>query len=398
MIAPPTGVPEVATLDRLPGHPAAYFGAGAAGRIADIVDAWHAERVLLVHGPRSFRASGAERIVEPLAAHRILRHFDGVRANPTIGQVAAGVAVVARFRPDVVIGIGGGSALDTAKAMALLAAQSAEPQRCLSVPALIGAPRTCGLLLVPTTAGAGSEVTRFATVYRGFEKYSIDHPGMRADVAVIDPELTASLAVPVAVAGALDAFSQAIESWWAVRATAFSRVVAADAVQVLGRALGEVLQRGDFDSQGLRSRLAWGAALAGVAIDISRTTAAHALSYALTARLGIPHGVAVALHLPWLLEHNARITSGDCAHPLGPGFVRDVVAAVRDTTQRRAGVTVPDLVDRLLALGRYPQRLGRLGLSPDEWAPVVRAAVSSARAGNNPRPIRVEDVLAQLMS
>ena len=147
---------------------------------------------------------------------------------------------------------------------------------------------------------------------------------------------------------------------------------------------------------GPRAALARGAALAGLAIAETRTTAAHGLSYPLTGRLGVPHGVAVALQLRWLRPHNAAVTDADCRHPAGAAAVRRLVA----DAERACGGDLDGLLGRLLARAGYPGTLAGLlagrGLDPADWQPPLARALASSRSRNNPREIRPDSLLAAL--
>src|SRR5579859_6749664 len=138
-----------------------------------------AKRVLVVHGLRSYRAGAAAAAVDRLDAE--VRCFAGVRPNPDVAQVREAVARAREYSPDAVLGIGGGSAMDVAKCVAVLAGCTGDPRGYLVEPGSIPERRTTMLVLVPTIAGSGSELTSFATVYVGQRKFSLDHPSARAD-------------------------------------------------------------------------------------------------------------------------------------------------------------------------------------------------------------------------
>ncbi|ANP56256.1 hypothetical protein AVL59_02550 [Streptomyces griseochromogenes] len=383
-------------LTRLPGHPAAHLGAGAAARLGDALDALGAERVLVVHGRTSYRRCGADRIVEALSAHHTVEHFDGVRPNPDIEQIRAGIDVMRRFAPQAVVGIGGGSSLDVAKTIAVLAAQRRDAEECLLHAEAVTERRECALVLLPTTAGSGSEMTCFATVYVDGRKHSLDVDQARADLVLVDEDLTASLPLGDSVASGLDALSQAIESYWSVAATPASRELALAALDRLAPALARAADTGSFADPAIRAGTAHGASLAGAAIGLTRTTAAHALSYDLTARLGLAHGTAVALHLPWVLERHAMATTADCRHPHGAAAVRDAVAVVEDTTRTRTGRSVRQLVEQLLTRAGQPVRIEDLALPARHWRGPMTQALTSGRAANNPCVLTEADVLQLL--
>ncbi|MYQ97005.1 MULTISPECIES: iron-containing alcohol dehydrogenase [unclassified Streptomyces] len=386
-----------AGLQPLPGHPAAYLGEGAAGRLGAVIEALGGRRVLFVHGPTSYRRSGVGELVERWAGRYRVEHFDGVRPNPRIAQVREGVALARRFGPDVVVGVGGGSSLDVAKAVAVLGAQPADPLDCLRDPGLVTRPRSAALVLLPTTAGSGSEMTRFATVYVEGRKHSLDLAQARADLVLVDPRLTSSLPRRDSVASGLDALAQAVESYWSVSADGGSRALALAALERLLPPLAHAARTGSFTDPGVRAGLAHGASLAGAAIDLTRTTAAHALSYELTARLGLAHGTAVALHLDWLMARHAALTEAECRHPEGAPGVRRRVATVQRLAEEATGGSVELLVRRLLTLGGQPAGLRELALPARSWRQPLTAALTSNRAGNNPCVLTEDDVLRFLV-
>ncbi|WP_053760228.1 phosphonoacetaldehyde reductase [Streptomyces sp. AS58] len=383
-------------LKRIPGHPAAYVGRGSAERLGDALAQLHVKRLLVVHGRTSYERSGAHRFITALSGRHEVEHFDGVQPNPGIEQIRAGITTMRRFGPEAVIGIGGGSSLDVAKAIAVLAEQRRSPEDCLRHPEVITEVRRCALVLMPTTAGSGSEMTQFATVYVEGRKRSLDVDQARADLALIDQDLTESLPLGDSVSTGLDALAQSIESYWSVAATPASQTLALDALGRLLPALALAADTGVFSDPRVRTELAHGASLAGAAINISRTTAAHALSYDLTLRLGLAHGTAVALHLPWLLERHARLTDPDCRHPQGSAAVRDAVADIENIAHTQAGRGVRQLTEQLLALAGRPTGIEQLALPADRWLAPMTAALASGRAANNPCVLTVADLLPLL--
>jgi alcohol dehydrogenase class IV len=155
-----------------------------------------ARRVLIAHGLRSYRAGAAAVAVDGLDAE--VRCFAGVHPNPDVEQVREAVALAREYSPDAVLGIGGGSAMDVAKCVAVLAGCTGDPKAYLLEPGSLPDRRTTTLVQVPTISGSGSELTSFATVYIGRRKFSLDHPSALADHVLIDPDLAATVPVPTA--------------------------------------------------------------------------------------------------------------------------------------------------------------------------------------------------------
>jgi alcohol dehydrogenase class IV len=282
---------------------------GARSLVRGIAVRSRSGRVLLVGSARAVESAGFAELLADLEVHR----FSQFTPNPVLADALAGSAVRERCEPDLVVAVGGGSAIDTAKLLRSLPSGQPAALRMLSgdEPPPRGRPP---LVAVPTTAGSGSEVTSFATVYVGRVKASLDDPTVRPEHAVVDPDLLRSCPGPLMYAGAFDALCRAVESFWSARATPASRRLALCALDGVVRVLGgDPVHATDAE----RRTLAMSATAAGFAIDVTRTTAAHAFSYRLTARFGVSHGVACLLNLCWLLPYNER-------HGADPGTRRDL--------------------------------------------------------------------------
>ena len=187
--------------------------------------------------------------------------------------------------PDVMIAIGGGKAIDFAKAILEKAAQ----------------PEPILFIAVPTTAGSGSEATPFAVLYEGKEKKTIESPVLLPAIVFLDGALIQNLPLTQKAFSGADAFSQCIESLWNVHRTKISEKFALQGIEILFRSLPEFVTS---DDEQLNQQMLEGAHLSGKAIGITRTTGAHALSYYLTSHHGVPHGQAVALFLPLFFLYN----------------------------------------------------------------------------------------------
>lgn len=284
---------------------AVITGHGAIERLPRLVAATGAKRALLICGRTSFDASGAARMLPALEGQIALRRWDEHRPNPTAKDVAAGLTVAAEHRADLIIGVGGGSTLDTAKLIAALSAVEdgsdvGRVARRLESHEATDA-RDVDLILVPTTSGSGAQATHFATVYVEGTKHSVTGLALLPDRVILDPALAMSGTSYQRAVSGIDALAQAIESMWAVGGDEESRSTAENAIQLLLPAIVAFAQEPDPTTA---AAMATGSQLAGEAINRSRTTLPHALSYATTQQIGLPHGHAVAHTLPAVLARH----------------------------------------------------------------------------------------------
>jgi alcohol dehydrogenase class IV len=358
------------------------FGDGIIHEIGLVLEQLGVRSLFLVTGASSFERSGAAAAVESALTRVAVTRFAGVLPNPTAERLAEAIEVL-RSRPcDAVVGVGGGSVLDVAKAAAALAPHPGEVVEYVVGKRRLTGPRSPRLVLIPTTAGSGSEATRFATVYASGRKHSLDHASLRCDVALVDPLLTYSQPRHVAASAGLDAFCHAVESSWSRRSSGRSRLLARRALQLL---TGRLLVSCNEGVPAARRSIALAAHLAGRAIDISRTTTAHAMAYPLTSYHGVDHGHACALNLSWLLAHNGAITPGDVSDPRGWSFARARIGEVLSMLGVAHGEDGRAYVLRLIGeLGLSPC-LQALGICEADLDRIVSDAMSSERTANNPR-------------
>jgi alcohol dehydrogenase class IV len=366
------------------------YGMGAVLRVPQVVTELGARRVFLVCGRRSFEASGAARVLPALERVAEVHRWSDFAPNTDSADLLPGLRLMEDVGPDLVLGIGGGSAMDMAKLLcAFLGTTDGDKlrDRIRSGDRIIA--RTPALVLAPTTSGSGSEATHFAVVYIGDDKFSIAGSALRPDLVVLDPTLSLGGSRYQRATSGIDAIAQAIESLWAVGATEESRRWARHALRLLLPAIETyVNEPTDVSARAM----AIGSHLAGRAIDISKTTAPHALSYAITKRYGISHGHAVALTLGRFVEAHAgagadRLQVG--VDPQGHATAMAEVLTLLGASEGRA------------ARDHFAALMGRLGLDPSlsragAVTPSCRSAlvraVNAERLGNNPVSFTVADL------
>ncbi len=366
-------------------------GPGSLTGLRPLLEELNPQRIFLVRGGESFTRSGAGEALAPLLEGFARTRFQSTSHVPVLTEITNGCRLFREHAPDLVLAVGGGRVMDTAKLINLLSAHDDPPEALIEGTAPItdgGAP----LIAVPTTAGSGSEATRFAVVYINGTKHAVDHEALLPFCAIVDPELTMSMPGGLAAATGFDALAQAVESWWAVGSTPESRPLSAEAITLATAHLRDSVIHG---SPNARRAMAEAANLAGRAIDLTRTTAAHALSYGLTFSHNIPHGHAVALTLGWLLEFNAAVTDSDCGDPRGAGHVREVMGQLCALLGCAGPAEARLRLYRLMLDCGLNPHVRALGLSAGDMERVIDG-VDHGRLANNPRRIEDRNTLAAL--
>ncbi|HUG62970.1 MAG TPA: iron-containing alcohol dehydrogenase [Methylomirabilota bacterium] len=366
------------------------FGEGAAVRIGEIAAERLGRRVLVVTDPGLVRTGLVDPALTALAAAGVeAATFADVEADPPEPVVMAAVARAIAFGADAVIGLGGGSSLDVAKLVALLAPGREALKDVYGVGKARG-PRL-PLMLVPTTSGTGSEVTPISIVTTGAaEKMGVVSPVLLPDIALLDPKLTWGLPAPVTAATGVDAMVHAIEAHASASANnnPISRALAKEALRLMIGALERAVK--DGGDRAARADMLLGSMLAGQAFANSPVAAVHALAYPIGGHFHVPHGLSNALVLPHVLRFNA-VTAAEAYSEIA---VLMFPALEPLGAQGRA----QGLAEELQALSRrcgLPQRLRDVGIG-DHFLPRLAAdAMNQTRLlVNNPRALTEADALA----
>lgn len=277
------------------------FGWGSLRELADITEN---QSVALVTFPEA-RALGLVDRIQGLLGDRLVYVIEDVQPNPDVGHLRATYEQFWQQAGDcqTVLAVGGGSAIDTAKAL-IVGTESGHFDELLALLAT-GKPfvpaRSKILIAAPTTAGTGSEVTPWATIWdsASHKKYSLHLECTWPKVALIDPELMLTVPGGVTVSTGLDALSHALESVWNINANPVSDTFAMSAIADILECLP--LLRRDLSNKDLRSRMALAALKAGLAFSNTKTALAHSISYEMTLHYGLPHGIACSFTLPLVL-------------------------------------------------------------------------------------------------
>ncbi|MGV0877667.1 iron-containing alcohol dehydrogenase [Martelella sp. FLE1502] len=366
------------------------FGVGALEELPTLVKAQIGDRIMLVTDPGMMATGIVDRAVDLLRDGGIaVELFGDVEADPPEHVVLSAVAAARSSDAQGVVGLGGGSSLDVAKLVALLVPGAETLADVYGVDKARG-PRL-PLILVPTTAGTGSEVTPISIVTTGAnEKMGVVSPVLLPDIALLDPALTYGLPPHITAATGIDAMVHAIEAFASASPNnnPLSRMLATQALTLMGRSLLKAVE--DGSDQAARSDMLLGSMLAGQAFANSPVAAVHALAYPLGGHFHIPHGLSNALVLPHVLRFNI-VTSPAPYAELAP-FVFPELSALEG--QERAAAFCERLAELSRACGLQPN-LRAMNIPEDMLPKLASDAMNQTRLlVNNPRPVSEEDALS----
>ena len=356
-------------IDQL-GALAAELGARRALVVSDpgIVSAGHTQ-----HGIESLRKSGLETCL-----------FAGTRENPTTHEVNAGLQVAQDFRPDLLVGLGGGSSLDCAKGINFVYSCGGRMQDYWGVGKATA--DMLPMIAVPTTAGTGSEMQSFALISDAetHQKMACGDKRAACRVAILDPKLTLTQPANVTALTGMDAVSHALETYVTTKRNAMSVAFSRESWKLLSEAFPYVLA--NPDDLEARAAMQLGASFAGLAIEYSMLGASHALANPLTAAYGIAHGQAVGLVLPHVIRFNGE-QFGD--------WYRELYA-LQAPTRNGSGDglnKLTDYVSAVLKQAGLKERLSDCGVQRERLGELAAAASTQWTGTFNPRKIDQTDLL-----
>lgn len=342
-----------------------HFGCGAVDGIADVLGA--RRYALVTYDEPLFRDIGA-RIAGRAGRPAVV--IDSIAPNPDYPMLGAACQqfAAAGKMPTVILALGGGSVIDAAKVISAGARGFAPVREYLEGRAESDVLTSVPVLAVPTTAGTGSEVTSWATVWdkEGGRKRSLAHRSLYPTDAIIDPDLMMGMPTGLTISTALDALSHSLESIWNVNANPVSTNHAIFAARELLEWLPRLVD--DLGDRTLRVRIARAALFAGLAFSNTMTTLAHSISYPITLRHHVPHGFACSFSLPMVMR-SAIGVSPECDEALRRVFDQDLDAGARRLEQF------------LVGLGVSIQPADH-GIAGGEWQSIVLEAIGSERGRN----------------
>ncbi|PXF52341.1 MAG: alcohol dehydrogenase [Candidatus Methanophagaceae archaeon] len=368
------------------------FGSGIADKIGGEAKLLGAKRALIVTDETMEKKGLCDKVEKPL--REVLEEvevFDKVESEPTLA-IADEVVRASKNNYDLVVGIGGGSVLDMAK---VASAAAANPEQEAS--AFLGANKiknpSVSKILIPTTAGTGSEATPFALVVVEGKKKAIASSYNLADVVFIDATFTATMPPRVTAFTGMDALSHAIEAFLSLGANPLTDSFALEAMGKISNNLEEAFLHGD--NLNARMEMSLAAMLAGIAFGNAGVIAGHAIAHAFGARYKVPHGVSAALTLPYIMEYNASAPAvGARMKEIATALVGEKIESAEEAASK-AIACVRSMIERL----ELPARLSELNVPKEDLSKLAEdVEKEKGYLKRNPREMGLEDAMKLLES
>ena len=364
------------------------FGGGSFNTLAEHIRELKGARPMIVLDRNLAEAGFRDRISDLFKKEKLkFTLFDRAEAEPPLELADEGAGIARKEKCDIVVGIGGGSAMDLAKAIAVLAASRGKAADYLGLNNVPGP----GLpkIMIPTTAGTGSEVTFTAVFIRRDlkKKEGMNSPYLYPDLAVLDPLLTVSLPPhPTATTG-IDALCHAVESYTSINASPTSELFSLEAISLIASNLRAAVH--DGSNVAAREQMLLGSLYAGLGLANAGVTAVHSLSYPLGGKYGVPHGLANTVMLPAVMTFNLPATLEKFA------VMAEATGEVTDglSTREAASLTVK-AVETLIKDCGIHTKLKDLDIPEKDFPELAGAAMTVARPlANNPRKVTLEDAI-----
>jgi len=362
--------------------PRLAVGPSSLGRLGDLAREHGGTRALVMSDPGIVAAGHAAVGVGALeSAGLVTEIFSDFGENPTTTQIEAGSAFAREFRPDILVGLGGGSSMDCAKGVNFLVSLGGRMQDYRGRGGGRGA--MLPSIAVPTTAGTGSETQSFALITDAETgmKMACGDPAAAFRVAILDVNLTLTQPAIITAVTGIDAVTHAIESLVSTAATPASRMVSREAWRLLASGLPRVLA--DGEDIAARADVQLGAAWAGLAIENAMLGAAHAMANPLTAMYHIVHGQAVGLALPHVVRFNA--------HECGAAYAELLADIGIVAAPSVAGERLAEWLEDLLGAATLARRLAAVHVSSPDISTLAQLAATQWTGGFNPRAVTADD-------
>jgi len=371
-----------------------FIGYNSIDNLRTVLLSYKPKNIFLVTSSDSYSSCGAEEIFNNLLKEYNFSRFYDFSPNIDIKDVEKGVNAFKKTDYDLIVAIGGGSVIDMAKLINIMSFSDIPINDFLkSTNKLFN--KQFPLIAIPTTSGSGSEATHFAVLYKDKIKYSIDHKDLLPDTSIVDPVFSLHLPQKITADTGVDALSQAIESYWSIHSTEESLKYAKEAIKLIIKSLPSAVNTPDLSN---RNDMALAAHLAGKAINITKTTAPHAISYPFTSYYGISHGHAVALTLPEILVYNFEVTENDIQDKRGCDYAKQKLVEIASLFRCKDVYTCKKVLNEFLQDIKIERSFKKLNITDID---IILDNVNTERLGNNPRKLtrkNLENILLSLQS
>lgn len=366
---------------------------GGLSRLGELRHIYSGKNILLVTGKDSFATSGAKRNIDNQLQAETVFQFSDFSANPKLEDAVNGAEFARSAHVGVIIAVGGGSVIDTAKLIKAFYLSEGNEIDLATGRTDVTDP-SIPLLAIPTTAGSGSEATHFAVVYVGSHKYSLAAQCLLPEAVILDGALIISGNRYQKACSALDAMAQAIESAWATGSTIESFKYSTTALE-LGWGIFHDFIKPNCSEKNAQKMLE-AANFSGQAINISKTTAAHAWSYAFTSSYDIPHGHAVWLTLPEIFEAHIVATDHDITDTRGSSHLKNTMDKLSKTLGLNQLVGSTEQLQVFLKDAGIEYRMEQVGVDNLTKRSDISNQINPERMRNN--PVNLEPFKSKIFS
>lgn len=365
-----------------------YFGAGCRKELATELTNRNMKRALVVSDKDLVKFNVVKMVTDVMESVGVeYTVFSDLKANPTVANVKAGLKAFKEFNPDVIIAIGGGSCIDTAKAVGIIVANP----DFADVKSLEGTADTKNksfpVMAFATTSGTAAEVTINYVITdedAGRKLVCVD-PNDIPIVAFNDAEMMMSMPKGLTAATGMDALTHAIEGYITAGATPISDLLCWNSIKFIAENLKAAVDNGN--DAVAREGMAYGSYVAGMAFSNVGLGIVHSMAHPLGARFDIPHGVANALLLPYVMEYNKS-----AAMDKYEGIARAMGVNTKGMTKEQAADAAIDAVKNLSASINIPQKLREINIKEESLLQLAKDAFIDPCTGGNPRPTSVEEI------
>jgi len=349
------------------------FGRGVITKIRTIIPDIF-KKILIVTDPGSFSLSGAEKIIMELLSVRTIRIFDKVEENPSFENIEEGRKYSGKWEPDIILGVGGGSAMDAAKGIAVLYGNSGKISEYVNGTPVLNNPLP--VCCIPTTSGTGSEVTPFAVFSdkKNDNKCGFSHPGIFAKTAIVDPSLTDSMPELLRINTGLDVLTHAIEAYLSTEANKLNDIIALHAIDLVLSNLKRAITK---EAEAI-DEMSYASMLAGVSIAHASTILLHIMAYPLTVFYNIPHGRANAVLLPAFMDFMTNHSTS-----------KSKVSTIIDKFNKYGGIK------NFLSTFKVNTKLSTYGVKPDDIEKFADKTINKGDVKITPARI-TKDIIKQI--